>query len=100
MSQNQNTSLKTKSEKERLIIKLLEEGKTSRQIAEEVHVSFGDIGIMRQSLTRIKEEKGQLTSYHLNTKSRSVCTQAFQLFSKGKSRSRNGYKAKPSSLRD
>ncbi|HYZ60155.1 MAG TPA: hypothetical protein VE544_10910 [Nitrososphaeraceae archaeon] len=86
MSQNQNISLETKPEKEKRIAELLKEGKTSRQIAEEVHVSFGDIGIIRRSLTRIKEEKGQLASYHLNAKSRSICTQAFQLFSNGKSR--------------
>lgn len=84
MSQNQNI-LKTKSEKERIIIELLKEGKTSRQIAEEVHVSFGDIGIIRRRLTGTQEEKDQSASNHLNTESKSVCTQVFHLFSKGKS---------------
>lgn len=86
MTQNQNFSLENKPEKEKRIIELLREGKTSRQIAEAVHVSFGDIGTIRRRLTGAQEEKGQLASYHLNTKSRSVCAQAFQLFSKGKSR--------------
>jgi predicted nuclease with TOPRIM domain len=86
MSQNKNISLETKLEKEKMIIELLQEGKTSRQIAETVHVSFGDIGTIRRRLIGTQEEKDQLASYHLNTKSRSVCTHAFQLFSKGKSR--------------
>ena len=85
MSQNQNT-LKTKSEKERIIIELLKEGRTSRQIAESVHVSFGDIGTIRRRLTGAQEEQDQLASDHLNLKSLSVCARAFQLFSKGKSR--------------
>lgn len=86
MSQNENIGLETRPEKEKRIIELLKEGKTSRQIAETVHVSFGDIGTIRRRLTGAQEEKDQSASNHLNTKSKSVRTQAFQLFSKGKSR--------------
>lgn len=86
MSQHEIIGVGTKPEKEKMIIDLLKEGKTSRQIAEAVHVSFGDIGIIRRRLTRTQEEKEKLASYHLNKKSKSVCAQAFQLFSKGKSR--------------
>jgi len=39
-----------KFEKEELVIKLLNEGKTIRQIAAEAHISFSDIGaIARKS---------------------------------------------------
>jgi hypothetical protein len=85
MSQNRNVSLETKPEKEKRITELLKEGKTIRYIAEKVHVSFGDIAIIRRRLTGTQEEKDQSTSNHSNTKSKSVCAQAFQLFSKGKS---------------
>jgi DNA-binding NarL/FixJ family response regulator len=34
----------TRTEKEKLVIKLAEEGKTTRQIAKEVHISLKDIG--------------------------------------------------------
>jgi hypothetical protein len=34
----------TRSEKEELVIQLYEEGKTIREIAKEVHMSFGPIG--------------------------------------------------------
>jgi len=86
MPQYQNINLGTKPEKEKKIIELLKEGKTSRQIAEAVHVSFGDIGIIRRSLTGAQEEKDHFASYHLSKKSKSVCVQALKLFSKGKSR--------------
>ena len=42
--------LLTPAEKERRVKELLEQGKSTREIAEEVHMSFGDIGSIRRTL--------------------------------------------------
>lgn len=50
----------TREDKERQVIKLYDEGKTIREIAKLVHMSFGDISAIRRKYTgedKIKEEK-------------------------------------------
>src|SRR5919204_3209219 len=59
----------SKEEKERRVIELYNEGKTIRDIAKEVHMSFGDIGSI------IKKVNGEE-----NKKILSIEAQAFQLF--------------------
>jgi hypothetical protein len=68
-------------EKEQLVIKLHQEGKTIREIALQVHMSFKDIGIIiRRSDGHDKD--GDIETKDLKNKSK--YTQALLLFSKGK----------------
>ena len=43
--------LVSRKEKEQLVIKLAQEGKTTREIAKQVHVSLRDIGKIQHKLT-------------------------------------------------
>ncbi len=63
-----------KKEKKELVIKLINEGKTSREIAKEAKVSLRDIGIINRELNKEPERKP----------SKSPHAKAFQMFSKGK----------------
>jgi hypothetical protein len=65
-----------KKEKEELVVKLHQENKTIRQIAETVHMSFGDIGKL------IKRIDGRADDINLSNKSKA--TQALYLFEQGK----------------
>ena len=48
----------TRQEKERLVIKLAEEGRTTREIAKEVHISLKDIGkIIRKATGDLREDR-------------------------------------------
>ena len=48
----------TRKEKEKLVLKLAEEGKTTRDIAKEVHISLKDIGkIIRKATGDSQEER-------------------------------------------
>lgn len=69
-----------KKEKERLAIKLYEEGKPIREIAQQAHLSFGTIGKI------IKRQNGVDNSETLPTdiSNKSKETQGLFLFSKGK----------------
>jgi transposase len=51
----------SRAEREQYVIKLYEQGKTIREIAKEVHMSFGSIGaIIRSSKGKVASEaKGQ-----------------------------------------
>ena len=49
-----------KFEKESLAIKLLNEGRTFRQIATEVHISFKDIGVIARKLNGETEVHAQV----------------------------------------
>ena len=71
----------SRAEREQYVIKLYEQGKTIREIAKEVHMSFGSIGaIIRSSKGKVaSEDKGQREE---NKTSKAV--QALKLFSKGK----------------
>ena len=65
-----------KKEKEELVVKLHHESKTIRQIAEIVHMSFGDIGKI------IQKVDGRADDFNLSNKSKT--TQALHLFKSGK----------------
>ncbi len=71
----------TPAEKERRVKELLEQGKSTREIAEEVHMSFADIGSIRRRLfgeTEAQTKKeGEITL--------STDTQVFKMFEEGKS---------------
>jgi hypothetical protein len=69
----------TRQEKERLVLDLYNEGKSTREIAEEARMSFRDIGAI---LDKAEEEKE--TSKEQAEKV-SQSTQAYKLFSEGKS---------------
>ena len=69
----------TRQEKERLVLDLYNQGKSTREIAEEVRMSFRDIGVI---LNKAMEEKE--TSKEQAEKV-SHSTQAYKLFSEGKS---------------
>jgi len=66
-------------EKEQLVIKLHQEGKTIREIAQQVHMSFKDIGII---IRRIDGQEDDIEIKDLKNKSKD--TQALYLFSIGK----------------
>ncbi|HEX7818706.1 MAG TPA: hypothetical protein VF419_04960 [Nitrososphaeraceae archaeon] len=67
-----------KQEKEKLVIRLYKEGKTIRQIAHEVHISFTDIGKI------IRKINGQNNNDSIDLKDKSIETRAIYLFSIGK----------------
>ena len=68
-----------KKEKEELVVKLHQENKTIRQIAEAAHVSFGDIGkIIKRRID------GQTNDDDINLSNKSKATQALHLFKNGK----------------
>ena len=64
----------TKKQKKELVIKLYEEGKTTREIAKIVKISLRDIGVILREYNREPEPKPPKSDH----------AQAFQLFSKGK----------------
>jgi cytidylate kinase len=77
-----------KKEKEELVIKLLNEGKTTREIAQLAHVSLRDIGsITRKAVggddTPDKSEDDLVQNRKLTDKS--YYAQSFQMFKEGKS---------------
>src|SRR5829696_8777426 len=66
----------TRQEKERLVIDLYNQGKTIRDIAKEVRISFRDIGsILKKVEKEVKQDIKELLS---------PSTHAYRLFSKGK----------------
>ena len=65
-----------KFEKEELVVKLLNEGRTIRQIAAEAHISFKDIGLITRKLNGDVKKPSSL---------KSIETQALFLFAEGKS---------------
>jgi len=74
----------SRTEKEQRVIELYEQGKTIREIAHEVHMSFGDIGFIIKKLTGLddatkpkEQDKSPITTL-------SKDSQAFALFSDGK----------------
>ena len=69
----------TRDEKERFVLDLYNQGKSTREIAEEARMSFRDIGAI---LNKAMEEKE--TSKEQAEKM-SHSTQAYKLFSEGKS---------------
>jgi hypothetical protein len=70
-----------RDEKEQYIIRLYKEGRSIRQIAGLVHMSFGDIGaVIRKAKLQADRERGQLQGDD-DIKSKSKTTQAIKLFS-------------------
>mgnify|MGYP003544880955 CR=1 FL=1 len=67
-----------KKEKEELVVKLHQENKTIRQIAEIVHMSFKDIGVI------IRRIDGQANDDDINLGNKSKATKALWLFENGK----------------
>ena len=70
----------TRQEKEKLVIQLYNQGKTIREIAREVRISFRDIGLILKKASGEKEEKQDKEQSLLSPSS-----QAYRLFSEGKS---------------
>ena len=69
-------------DKEQLVIKLHQEGKTIREIASSAHMSFGDIG---KIINRIDgRDNDDRVEAKINIKNKSKDTQALFLFSTGK----------------
>ena len=67
-----------KKEKEELVVKLHQENKTIRQIAEIVHMSFKDIGKI------IKKVDGSASDFDIDLRNKSKAIQAMFLFKSGK----------------
>src|SRR5215216_2219674 len=76
------SSIRTREEKERLVLDLYNQGKTIREIAKEVKMSFRDIGVI---LNKAVEEKAEeLKEQHEEIQQLSVSSQAYKLFSEHK----------------
>ena len=74
-----------REEKEQYVIRLYKENKSTREIAELVHMSFRDIGaILKKEKSKAEGEKGVQPDENDDIKSKSKITQAIQLFSEGK----------------
>ena len=71
-----------REEREEYVIRLYKEGRTVRQIAELVHMSFRNIGAITNKVkSQLERERG----YTTDEEPKSAESQAFQLFSEGKS---------------
>jgi DNA repair ATPase RecN len=70
--------LLTRGEKESLVVDLYNQGKTIRDIAKEVRISFRDIGSI------LKKSSGEMEEKQNIKESLSPSAQAYRLFSKGK----------------
>jgi ribosome recycling factor len=69
----------TREEREKLVLDLYNEGKNTREIAEEARMSFRDIGaILNKAIEEKETSKEQADGV-------SQSTQAYKLFSEGKS---------------
>jgi hypothetical protein len=71
-----------KSEKEKLVIRLHQEGKTIRQIASAAHLSFTDIGSIIRKIDGLDNDDGVEANKDIKNKTRE--TKALFLFSIGK----------------
>jgi transposase/flagellar motility protein MotE (MotC chaperone) len=72
-----------RTEKEQRVIELYQQGKTIREIAREVHMSFGNIGSIIRKFTEIDDAKSKERQDKAPI-ALSKDTQAFALFSEGK----------------
>jgi transposase len=72
-----------RTEKEQRVIELYQQGKTIREIAREVHMSFGNIGSIIRKFTGIDDNKSKEQQDKAQT-TLSKDSQAFALFSEGK----------------
>ena len=69
----------SRTEREQRVIELYQQGKTIREIAHEVHMSFGDIGDIVRKVTGPEDDNNNIPLATLYKDS-----QAFALFSDGK----------------
>ena len=75
-------SILNRQEREKLVLDLYNQGKTIREIAKEVRMSFRDIGVI---LKKTFPEKAEgLKEQQEELQQLSVSTQAYKLFSEGK----------------
>jgi DNA-binding NarL/FixJ family response regulator len=65
----------TRADKERRVKELLEQGKSTREIADEVHMSFRDIGFIRRKFL----EETDAQTKNVGEITLSTDTQAFKL---------------------
>jgi DNA-binding CsgD family transcriptional regulator len=68
----------TRQEREQTVLTLYNQGKTIRDIAKELRISFRDIGAI------LKKASGELEKKQVNKESLSLSNKAYRLFSKGK----------------
>jgi transposase len=71
-----------RTEKEQRVIELYQQGKTIREIAQEVHMSFADIGSIIRKFTKLDDANKPQEKDPIALISKD--TQAFKLFSEGK----------------
>jgi hypothetical protein len=76
------SSIRTREERERLVLDLYNQGKTIREIAKEARMSFRDIGVILNKAVEEKEEG--LKEHHKEIQQLSVSSQAYKLFSNRK----------------
>jgi transposase len=75
-------SILNRQERQRLVLELYNQGKSIREIAKEARMSFRDIGVI---LNKAVEEKAEgLKEKHEEIQQLSVSSQAYKLFSEGK----------------
>jgi hypothetical protein len=76
----------SKTEKEQRVIELYQQGKTIREIAHEVHMSFADIGAIERKVTGLQDDDGKSKEQQDNIPHTNLSkdAQAFALFSDGK----------------
>jgi transposase len=77
-----------KIEKEQRVIELYQQGKNIREIAQEVHMSFADIGSIKRKVKALQDDDGkskeQQQDNNIPNNTLSKDSQAFALFSLGK----------------
>jgi hypothetical protein len=76
----------SKTEKEQRVIELYQQGKNIRQIAQEVHMSFADIGAIERKVKGLQDDDGKSKEQQDNIVHTTLSkdSQAFALFSEGK----------------
>jgi hypothetical protein len=74
----------TRQEKERLVLEQYNQGKTIRDIAKELRMSFRDIGAILKKASAEENENGQTTYKMEWHPALSVSAQSYKLFSEGK----------------
>jgi hypothetical protein len=76
----------TRAQKEQYVIELYKHDNTSREIAERTHMSFCDIRVITDKVkAEVEREAGNINDQDIdNIQSKSKESQAFKLFSEGK----------------
>jgi transcriptional regulator len=76
----------SKTEKEQRVIELYQQGKNIREIAQDVHMSFGNIGAIERKVNGLQHDDNSKEQQQDNIAHTTLSkdTQAFSLFSDGK----------------